>query len=266
MIKCHNCRQPVPADDAYCEHCGAQLTGQSRSPRPQTTVPESRLRLPPSLGSWRTIRWVIGFIVAVYLLGGLCGWLVFPREVVSSQVQVVTATSIGTPTNTPGPSPTPMPTQTPTLTLTPSPTNTPTPVPPTTVPGTILSPGQTWREDCLALRMELVAIQPEAVVIDLVLANTCDETIIFEVAPGMFQVVDNLGAIIGPRRNSYGRFAINSGFIGGGQLIEPGETLDLAKNAPFRHNLASAEITDVTVTVSGLSRIDQARWRVTIPH
>ncbi|MCZ7674006.1 MAG: hypothetical protein M5U34_46180 [Chloroflexi bacterium] len=113
--------------------------------------------------------------------------------------------------------------------------------------------------------MLVAAVQPEALVIDLVLYNHSNETILFEVKPSMIRITSNLGHIVGPAQNIYGHFSPFSGFTGGSLSLKPGERIEIAKNAPFQINLADADLTHVTVEVVQLSRIERARWQVQIP-
>lgn len=262
MDTCEYCHHPFQPNDDYCEHCGARLRQGQSSPDIKKPVFE----LPPSLGSCRLLT-ILGICaISLIVVGAFCGatWVSISQQGTGSQVvKVVTATPTATFTNTPGPSSTPTVTSTPTATQIPTATNTPRP---TTIPASTLPQDQYWLEDQLELVMLVAAIQPQALVIDLVLYNHSNETILFEVKPSMIRITSNLGHIVGPAQNIYGHFSPFSGFTGGSLLLEPGERIEIAKNAPFPINLADATLTHVTVEVLHLSRIERARWQVQIPH
>jgi hypothetical protein len=255
MAQCPRCGSPVQPDDLFCEECGWNMRPGELQPPPD---PKSKSQLPASVGSWKTLRWIIaGALVGGIVLGAACilgatSLLSVPPEPEVVQVtveRVVTATSTSTPINTPGPSPTT------------TPTNTPTPTPttiPTTVPGTVLDPGQWWYEDGLAFWMNVAAMNPDNLRVDLKLRNVGEETLMGEIKIDMFRMVSSTGDVV--ILDGWGFYG-NKGFS-----LKPNEEIDIVKAGFFHYNLANSDVKHVVVEVVGLSRIEKATWRVEIPH
>jgi hypothetical protein len=153
MSKCPQCNSDVGFEDMYCPECGILLL--QAQPPPDTT--DHRFQLPSSLGSWKTLKWLVIVVLTLIILTILCGAGAIgillrvsgvTQLVQTSVIKVVTATATATATSTPGPSPTPTSTGTPTPTATPVPT--PTPMP-TAAPNSVLKPGEKWYGNGLSL-------------------------------------------------------------------------------------------------------------------
>ncbi len=259
MNQCMQCGHPARPEDVYCEECGFQLhPNQSQ----QDERKKSRFQLPAGLGSWKTLRWLIGIgAVALLSLGGLCGisGVLFVHRARGPQVyvtevireRVVTATATLTPTNTPGPSPTPTATSTPTQTSTPTPT--PTPIP-TTVPGSVLQPGEVWQSDGIAVWMDVVAINPSSLSVDMVVENTSKERLLIEL--GDIRMTTNTG----------GSSILHAGQLPRGVALEQGERFVITEGGFFPMDLFKGDVTEVFVEIIDMTRIRKASWRVEIPH
>lgn len=211
----------------------------------------------------------------------------------NSTPAVVVPVDTDTPTLTPLPStatpipPTPTPVE-PTFTPTPVlPTSTPAPPTPTrtltpypeTPAGTILSVGQTWKQGGLELTMtsakstlypqELCPIAPGAVA-SFMIRNKRDKEIVLVTKAEDFSAVTNTGV----RLPVYMDKCISSGDTrdipevtfsvppGGDRSV--GLDWDSPADAVFYipFDVANPDITDVVLTVDGISSIHNARWRI----
>ena len=77
MSSCPSCRQAVQSADVFCQHCGYDLR------RSQAAAPSTVAGGPPlarSIGSWRTIRWVLLTGCLLFTAGTLCGVLANPFD------------------------------------------------------------------------------------------------------------------------------------------------------------------------------------------
>ena len=196
----------------------------------------------------------------------------------SYQVAKATLTPTVRATDTPSPGPSP--------TRTPTPTKTPIPSPtlfPNTRPGTILEVGRSWWQDGWELVLTSARYTEGGWGIELRFALTNHK-------PHYVALRYNLGDAITAvsnqgRRLEVGYLSRTAMFISGGDpwrvsfetittVIKSGQTVELLNhtgyegdtNAFIKADIADPALTEIVVTVSGISTITNARWRIPIQH
>ena len=206
-------------------------------------------------------------------------------EVEAKIAEIRALTPTATPTITPGPSPTPLPTPTstptamPTNTPTPAPTSTPTSTPtpaptatststptstspptpiPNTPPGTVLSLGETWYQEGIALTF--VEWQEES--IWFIIENYSGGELYFSFSKDTFGVYDD--------KQARGPWTHTVVWRGQG-MGKVSDKLDANERLKFEVQLGASEIRPgewryFIIKVDELSRVIDARWRVDIPH
>jgi hypothetical protein len=163
------------------------------------------------------------------------------------------------PTNTEPPPATDLPTS-PTLTDTP--------------PDTILESGQIWRQGGLELYLASTELftgsmcEGPGVVLRFYLSNNRTSEVLISLRPDTFSAVDNMGnrfKLIWVNENAHFWGEIDESFV-----LEPSSTVPLPDPRNdievicIQADVANPAISEFTVTVSNLSSINDAKWRVPI--
>jgi hypothetical protein len=209
----------------------------------------------------------------------------FVDEIISGETPTVTIVEIvvaatpppGTPTDTPTkePTTTPYPTYTPYPTPVPATpvvkvaTTTPVPTPTelaNTPPDSILEVGDWWKTNNVWLRINKVEFDtvPSELLIYLDLKNLTENKLVFSWIPAQnLTVVDNTGHIYEVR---------SSGDWERNEVVDPSTTIQLpfpggGSNtwSTFDTFYFNQPVTELVLTVTDLSRISFARWRIKIP-
>jgi len=197
------------------------------------------------------------------------------ERVVTATPKPVTASPLPPPTGTPmpltsAPTYTPYPTQTPWIIIaTPIPTPVPT-EPEQTPPGTVLSPGEWWKQNEMVLTLKDFYINVGSDCIGMIfrLQNESEHEIILTLNDHVFSAVDNLGRSW--KFHALVRTFPDRGcppYSGGGSSvwsILPGRGRDFGTG--FIGHLADTQVEYVEVTVHEVSRITDAKWRMPIYH
>jgi hypothetical protein len=160
--------------------------------------------------------------------------------------------------------PTPTVDQASTVTTTPLPSPSPDP---NTPPGTILTPGEPWKQDGVVVLLDRVRLEPRnttgyvncyRVTYDLrfglAVRNESTDTIVFVVAEDSIVVASNLGR----------QFDVTCWDNQDAFSIEPGDEV-VMNQVWFQGEIADQRVSEVIVTIS-FSRITEARWRIPIFH
>ena len=172
-----------------------------------------------------------------------------------------------TATPTEPPIPTTKPTPTASLTATPAdtpiPTATSTPETSDDTPaGTILEIGEPWTKEGLRITLVSISWGETALVIPMEVKNRSGNVILFEWSEENFVLVDNLG----------NRHANNCG--SGRESLAAGETYQIPCGPtiwkpPLKWSGGwwfDQNVTDLTLVVTDLSRINEAKWHISVPH
>jgi hypothetical protein len=167
------------------------------------------------------------------------------------------------PTYTPYPTPTPYPTYTPYIVPTPEPkealpTLSPTSPPKDrdTKPGTVLSPGEAWREEGVIAVLKNVEVRSKGLYLTLAFQNSTGQSIVFEWDRDINVMVrDNLGNI----------YSWQEGIIEERISLDHGETKNLFSMS-FSGPVYQQDVTSVTLTIRDISQIDEATWEIPIYH
>jgi hypothetical protein len=136
-----------------------------------------------------------------------------------------------------------------------------------TPPGTVLDVGETWRQGGIELTVTEMHMRPtEGVRFDMEIRNRRPDDVLIDFNDQNFAAMDDLGhtlRVTGDSRMSTGHGALGSSFVlGAGQVATLGGPYDYS---PFvEANLVDMGIAEIIVTVSGISSIENARWRLPI--
>lgn len=214
----------------------------------------------------------LGLIVAV--IACIAGWLALPQIQRLFDQPPITPRATEVPATEPLNDP-PNPTEPPTTEL---PTNAPPPAPdPDTEPGTILEEGKAWRQGGLELRLVAKEFFPDAnlAIVYFTLTNVGDSQRIIEFSQDNFSAVDNLNHRIDTGGISwnfdpYLQHTCKSDTM----ILEPNdrEGIKLScdrgnwEGVALAVDIADSAITEIIITVSGISSINDARWRIPINH
>lgn len=185
----------------------------------------------------------------------------------------LTSTPQSTETLNPVPTPSVPPTKNPTIT--PIPTETPIPTPtsiPDTSSGSVLQKGGIWRQGKLEFQLSSVKIHPKIVILSFTLTNRGSDQRIITYGPENFSATDNNG-----RQLSVGGIGWNfDPYVQ--ESCRPGtDTLDNGQSTKlyFICDFGSYDgvgvqidtsVNEIIVTASGISSINNAQWRVSIPR
>lgn len=176
--------------------------------------------------------------------------------------------------------PTAVPTLRPTNTLSPKPTSTETPIPsptpiPDTPPGTILEVGQAWRQGGLELRLTEAGFLPNIIIVQCFLANVGTTQRVLQYGQDNFSAVDNRGRRVDTGGVTWGdgpRVAHDCTLRT--EIMKPGDSkwvyIPCAwpnyEGVALAVDVADTTITEIVITASGISSINNARWRIPIHH
>jgi tetratricopeptide (TPR) repeat protein len=159
------------------------------------------------------------------------------------------------PTATPLPTNTPQPTKTPTITPLQTATNTPTPDP-------RLAVGETWKQEGVWLTLERAQFQADGnIIFDLKLENHTGDTIAFSWDADNLRLVDNLGHEYGQPWCNRDKAVLKAEDSYRLHSCNWGRGLYFSGEEFFNQS-----VTDMTLTVQGLSRITLAQWHIAVPH
>jgi hypothetical protein len=140
---------------------------------------------------------------------------------------------------------------------TPTPAATPTPwPPPNTPPGSVLSEGQTWYQDGVALTLVSADLRPSYgwnVVFQFRLENLTDLGLVVSLDDNSFEVRNNVGDVFTCMVGS-------SSF-----LLNPAEIKTLGEGEAYG-DIESSLVTSVTIRILSLSRVRDARWSIPVYH
>ena len=285
MITCPNCQHENPSTDRFCQRCGKPIGAEKTIvDRLLGDFPKNFAIMDPRhLG--RLVINTSGGIIIFGLVVLIFTRMQFPRQVevvrnlevkvtvpveVTKEIEVTREVAV-TVTNTPGPSITPGPSPTPTNTptVTPSPTNTFTPTPiPTNSPAESLIPGETWREDGLALWFNVAGIDPDKIRFDLILTAEDGRGATFDLRAKNIQLVNMQGESFGPPKSAGSNPIIMGDYNyhnrRGKVILNKGDNVTFAKGAILFYDFASDESEFVTMEFVDISRINIARWRIRI--
>ena len=165
-----------------------------------------------------------------------------------------------TPSSTPTlppPTPTPLPTDTPTTSPTSTPTNTP-------IPEVRLEVGQSWEEEGVILTVQWVKFNEKGFIdMGVLFENESGGQVAFSWDETNVSLVDNLG-------NWYEQPWCNEDEIvlGHGESY-PIHSCNGSRDALFfqpNTTFFNSDVTEMTLTFRKLSRIDQVKWRIVVPH
>ncbi|MBI3913864.1 MAG: hypothetical protein HY327_06730 [Chloroflexi bacterium] len=177
---------------------------------------------------------------------------------------VLSPTVTGTSVSAITPQRTTAPTVRPTLTPTtrPLPTRTPIPPPPPipdTPLGSILAPGEIWRQSGQLLTLTEVNVVSDGVIINATFTNRTGQKLVFTVSgPNAFAVIDNMGNLF----RSDIPWTDNV-------TVENEGSLRLFANGNawiFKGNVANPNVTYVIFIIRNISRISEAKWRIPVYH
>jgi DNA-binding CsgD family transcriptional regulator len=252
-------------------------------PKPEDIIEPVR---PRGLSPFVRLGWFAsGLMIGVIVMGGLFAGLVTPRireqaladqvfptavvQLVENTVEVVVKETVEVPvevevmiTNTPEPtqpSPTPI-IQEIIITATSSPTPTELPITP---PDSILEVGEWWKGDGVWVRVSDVEFaQYGMIYIDVEFWNKTGDTLIFEWSgPKNFSLADNTGHFYEIDWQSRGE---SSEAIDGDQLV----TFSNGYGTSVMYDdeyVYQPEVIEMWFTVTGLSRIEYAKWYIVVP-
>lgn len=185
------------------------------------------------------------------------------------------------PTYTPPPTYTPRPTLTPVPTeaeIIPTPTETPIPEPtalPDSQPGSILDVGQTWRQGEMEMRLVDARIYPELVWARFNLRNNGTAPKVIRYGPENFSGQDNRGKRLEAGGvDQYFGYHVQKGCDSRVITLDPQASESIALNCSagndegvtFGADYSDPTLTEIIITVSGISSIQNAAWRVPIGH
>jgi hypothetical protein len=138
----------------------------------------------------------------------------------------------------------------------PPPTPTPWP-PPNTPPGSVLSEGETWYQDGVALTLVSAELRPSYnwnVVFQFRLENLTDLDLVVTFNDDSVEVRNNVGEVF---TSSVG----SSTF-----LLKPAEINTLPEGQCYQGDIESSLVTSLTIRVLSLSRVRDARWSIPVYH
>jgi hypothetical protein len=201
-----------------------------------------------------------------------------PAQDVQTQVGLAAMTQLTPPSRTPAATLS-RPTDTVSLAATTSPsipatvqppTATTAPAPPsaTTSSGTILTAGETWIGDGIRLTLERVQWKPDSAWIGIVdlwlyLENNTSHELLVSFGEHNFDLRDNLG-------NPYTSKCLYqepySYVLPAGQGRYLSDSCTPVDSTMFTGDFFNAAVTQLTLTVKQLSRIDEAHWTIDVPH
>lgn len=174
-----------------------------------------------------------------------------------------------TETSAPKESPTEMPV--PTFTLPPK--QLPTPVSLDTPPGSLLQVGQYWRQSDVSLVLESIDFYPDqsCATFEFDLDNNSSQELILTILASQFAVTDNTGGVWTVRMLSHSSLCGTSQISADSQIavsIEPGGSFwDSGYTTwllSFDGPLTNPAVTELTITVNGLSHFTDAKWVIPI--
>lgn len=123
----------------------------------------------------------------------------------------------------------------------------------------VLELRQTWRQDGLALTLNEFRNGVTAVDITFRLVNMRDQETTFQFTDNQtFSIIDNRGRTFRMTSDRVHRFT-----------LRPGESIHLPRGWTvfiFAGDVGARDVTELVVTVSGISTITNARWRIPIYH
>ena len=146
----------------------------------------------------------------------------------------------------------------PAATPTPAATATPWP-PPNTPPGSVLSEGETWYQDGVALTLVSADLYPSqwynVVFHQLRLENLTDLDLVVSYGPDSFEVRNNVGDA----------FDVDTLLDDQSFLLATGET-EMLQELRWHGDIESSPVTSVAIRVLSLSRVRDARWSIPVYH
>lgn len=151
-----------------------------------------------------------------------------------------------------------------------------TPIPPPTAtpmtdtpPGTILEGGQTWRQGGAEITVQNVELTTDQIHFDLAFTNHKPQDIFVKYSLDSYTVIDNLG-----RRSQVPGSEI--GYNCGGFRWNIENTIAVPRDATVKLSpcqniyalvdVGNPNVTEIIITISGVSSISKARWRIPIYH
>jgi hypothetical protein len=139
----------------------------------------------------------------------------------------------------------------------------PTPKPENTPPGSVLNPGETWKQDGAELTLVEARFEPDTIFIDWQFKNNTRQSLAVKYDESNFTVQDSLGRKLQTRG-----FSIGSTICQGSanSVLQPQDTIKNkgCEGVPFNIeiDLSNNQVTDVTITATNISRIARAQWKV----
>ena len=276
-MRCPNCEKLNPDGAQHCAYCGAPLAPATSSSSPRAQRPREGVApvVPPPARRRRPLLWGV---LALLLLAIAATALIThalsgsspqppvqaaapPAAVVTRIVTVqvpVTVTVLVPVTATPAPA-----TATPASTVLAQATQSPSPsASGDTPPGTILEVGQTWRQDGLELNLTRVDLYTDGIAFHFKLTNQRTIVTVFRFVSGdTFTVTDN----------DQRRLALDDAGRISTFTLDPSASADLGHDCCpafeyARTDTTQSDVTNLVITVNGISSITNARWHFPIHH
>jgi hypothetical protein len=236
------------------------------------------LTAPPGTNMEFTLEWTMEERVGTVAKDGQAATKAGYRYLIPTYVQIRSQKDLGgcagaSPSTLPAPSASKVtpPIQPPTATPLPA----PTPLA-DTPPGTILEVGQTWRQGGVELRLVKTEVYPKGLLVQFRLTNLEPYDKALRYSPDNFSAVDNRSQRVPAGFNLCGgcfyftqdcppatEVLHAKGSIGLGISCETGDWTD---TVALRVDTADSSINMVTITVSGISSVSGARWRIPLYH
>jgi serine/threonine protein kinase len=177
-----------------------------------------------------------------------------------------TPTATGTPTGTATETWQPTSSPTPSSTLTPSPT-------PGTAPGSILEVGETWRQGKLEVKLVSMTLTPGSSGGDLwcvvEFTNTSSQELLLTYSENNFAIVDNLNqawVVKGFHEVPPGWWCngVRTVVLGPGKTRTTKDDCGNSGKLQFQGDIHNVSVTELILTIDGISSVENARWRISI--
>ncbi|RIH88077.1 hypothetical protein [Calidithermus roseus] len=120
-----------------------------------------------------------------------------------------------------------------------------------TAAGTILELGQSWKQGGLELTLRLLRTNPDSILLEVTLTSRRQGDLVLRLTQDNFSASSNLGQALRIRP------------VGGSFVVPPGRSTRLGYLTLIA-DLADPGLTEIIVVVSGISSIEEARWRIPI--